>query len=109
MSRFKKNPLRRILRSKLLSPGDLVVKAALIALVFGVCELGGLREHTTIISGTTAAPGAGAGMSAVWAATYLVSYFAFVLAAPILLLAAALVLLVNRWWRLANPPSGNED
>ena len=83
---------------QLLSPADLLLKAAFIVVAFGICELAGLREHTTIISGTTASPGISPALSAVWAALYMVVYFALVVLVPILVFAAGLLFLANRWF-----------
>lgn len=88
--------LRKILRAKALSAGGFLRKAALIALAYGICQVAGLREHTTIISGTTPTPDGSVLVSALLAALYMAAYFAFVLLAPILLLAAGLWAAMNR-------------
>jgi hypothetical protein len=78
-----------------LSPRGFFATAAILALAFGACSLAGLREDTTFLSGT---PNGGS-----WPATvgrgvlYLYAYFGFVLLAPILCLAAALLGLWRRF------------
>jgi hypothetical protein len=57
--------------------------ALAIAAAFGAAHLAGLREHTALLSGTSAAsPALGVG--------YALLYFAFVVVAPILALAAGI-------------------
>jgi hypothetical protein len=69
----------------LVSPRSFVVLAIAIAVLFGVAHAVGLREHTSILSGTSlAVESAAAGV------IYTLLYFAFVLGAPILILAAAI-------------------
>ena len=63
----------------------LLVLAALIAAAYGVLELLGLAEHTSIIAGMPRTP-------ASWTLgpLYVIVYLGAVIAAPILVLAAAL-------------------
>lgn len=81
------------LRAVFLSPKDLVRHAVLIMALFGVAHLAGLREFTTIITGTLAAPSLGAGWCAVLGAGYMALYFGTVVLTPILLIAAGLLFL----------------
>jgi hypothetical protein len=72
-----------------MTPRGLVLRAALIALVYAVLHLAGGRSCAAFLSGT---PVGG------WAATllgcaYVVFHFAFVIVAPILAIAAALMTL----------------
>ena len=83
----------QMLRANFLSPKDLVRHAVLIVMLFAVAHVAGLREFTTIISGTVASPSLGVGMCAVLGVGYMALYFGTVVLAPILLLAAGLLLL----------------
>ena len=51
-----------------------------------------MREYTTFISGTAASPDGSGSNSAVFGVIYLCAYFGGVLVAPILTLAAAILL-----------------
>lgn len=81
--------------SGILSPRGLVLMAVVIGAVFTVCEIAGLREHTTIISGTLATPDGSAQSSAILAAIYMLAWFGFVLAVPILLLTAGMLAIIG--------------
>ena len=65
-------------------------------MVFAVFHLLGWREATTILSGTPL-PGDSYDDTAAKALFYLVSYFASVVAVPILVIAAALQGLLRKW------------
>lgn len=67
--------------------------AALFALAFLACHLLGLREHVSVLSGT--APPGGAD-SAPLGALYAIAWFAGVIAAPILALAAGISAALER-------------
>lgn len=73
------------------SPKDFLRHAVLIVLGFGVAHLFGLREHTCFLNGTTGSVELGYELSTLLGMTYLVLYFATMLLAPILVLAACLV------------------
>ena len=79
----------------LFSPAGFVVLAALIAGAYHVCHGLGWREYTCVLSGT---PPVGDSSDLTWlrAGIYVVFYFAYVLVVPILLIAAAVVLLMQR-------------
>lgn len=83
--------LRPLAQARLLSPRGFVARALLLAVIFAGCELAGWREHTTFISGTATSTSTGLNTSATLGLIYLLAYFGFVLAAPILLLAAAIL------------------
>ena len=91
--------LKRLARLDAFSPLAFVLTAAALVIFYAICELAGLREDTTFLSGTVA--------GGAWATTvrlgtiYLVAYFGCVLAAPIFLLAAGLLTI---WQRLARRP-----
>jgi hypothetical protein len=84
---------------ELFSPRGLVARAVLLAAIYAVCEAAGLRENTTFLSGTQATS---TWNDTVWRGlVYLFAYFGFVLAAPILFIAAALL---AAWERFSLPP-----
>jgi hypothetical protein len=69
------------------SPRPLLVLAAALAAAFGLCDVIGLREDVCILSGTMPATTWGAAGGVAYAGLY----FAVVVVAPILVLAAPLV------------------
>ena len=60
----------------------LLALSALIGAAFAVAHLAGLRQHTAVLSGTSGSAALGVG--------YALLYFAFVVVAPMLALAAAI-------------------
>lgn len=89
--------LRRVLGAKAFSPAGFLVRSLLITVAFAVCQLAGLREHTSFLSGTTASADGGMDRSVLLGTLYIVVYLAFVLLCPILLIAAPLLALWQRW------------
>lgn len=80
------------------SPRGLLIRAAIISVVYLLARLAGLREYTTIISGTSPTGDVSDWWSAGLGVLYVTLYLAFVLAVPVLLIAAALL---TAWFRLA--------
>jgi len=81
---------RELWRAELFSPKGFVQRAILICVAFAVVHLLGLREFTSVLNGTTGSVEMGRGESAMLGFIYILSYLAFVLLVPILLLAAAI-------------------
>jgi len=73
------------------SPMSFIRLALLLALMFGLAHLAGLREFTTMLNGTMANVEVGWRMSVFLGTVYILAYLGFVLVAPILVLAAALL------------------
>jgi hypothetical protein len=89
--------LLELIRAPFLSPRGFVARAMLLAVVFGACELAGWREHTTFISGTATSADTGIDVSVTVGLIYMLAYFGFVLVAPILVIAAALMWIARRF------------
>lgn len=85
---------RRLLSG--VSPRGFLLRAGLIALLFLLLHAGGLRGCTTFLSGTLPAPGIRGEILALLGICYAVAWFAFVLASPVLVLAAGLFALLDR-------------
>jgi hypothetical protein len=66
-----------------LTPRGYLVRAVLISVAFGVVHFLGWRDETRFLSGTPASP--------ILGVTYAIVYFLFVLAAPTLVIAAAIL------------------
>lgn len=75
--------MKKIFSIKTFSPLGFLSWAGFLVFFHAICHLAGWREHTAFISGTSEA-------SANLGLVYLVSYFGFVLGAPILILAAGI-------------------
>ena len=95
---YKKPPLptftdrlAALWRAKFFSPKDFVRRALIIALLFGVAHLFGLKEFTSILNGTTGSVALGWTTSVLLGLTYVFLYIAFVLLVPIFLLTAAIL------------------
>jgi hypothetical protein len=79
------------LRAEAFSPKDLVQRAVFIAVLYLAAHLAGLREFATFLSGTAPVTTLSWQWVAFLGAAYLIVYFAFILLAPMLLIAAALL------------------
>jgi hypothetical protein len=91
--------VREVVRAEWFSPKDFVRHAILISLVFAAVHAFGLREFTSVLNGTTGAPGMSWETAAALGVTYVLAYLAFVLLVPALLLAA---IISFGWRKLAN-------
>jgi len=88
-----KDRFDRLVGVDFFSPKDFVRHAVLIVVLFAIAHVFGLREYTSMISGTMASPSLGAETCTLLAMIYLVFYFGAVVLAPVLLIAAGLLLL----------------
>jgi hypothetical protein len=79
------------------SPTAFVARAIIIAALFGISELAGLREYTTFLSGTSANPNVSWQTAATLGLIHMLLYVAFILLAPVSLITAGLLLAWNRW------------
>ena len=98
MSKFFKR--RRVtlsgLTGEFLSAKYFLIRAGVLVVLFLIVQLAGLREHTSFLSGTPAAPGLSVEESATLGVTYIVFYLGAVVIAPILALAAAMLTIWQR-------------
>ncbi|MEX0775426.1 MAG: hypothetical protein WD042_06895 [Phycisphaeraceae bacterium] len=86
---------RLFLWGGLLSAPPWVARAVLLLAIFALLHLLGWRADTAIISGTLPAPGVAGELAILRGLLYVLSYFAAVLVAPILLIAAVLLTLMQ--------------
>ncbi len=91
-----------------LSSRYLGLRAVALVLLFGAAHLAGLRESTTFLTGTAAASGASLQSSAYAGGLYILLYLGFVVLAPILALAAALLYFWERRDRRVSLPSATK-
>lgn len=85
---------QRLVRLGIFSPGGLAARALFVMLVYSLCELAGLREYATFLSGTQ--HGGQWSSSVFLGVGYLFAYYGCVLGSPILLLAAGILRLRGR-------------
>jgi hypothetical protein len=79
-------------RRHVVSPIGFATAALALALVYGALHLAGLRDDASFLSGTEPPDAFGTPLGL----AYVIAYFAFVVAAPILAIAAALWALANK-------------
>ncbi len=89
--------LARVWNAGAFSPTAFVVRAIIIALLFCVSELLGLKEYTTFLSGTSANLTMSWQTAATLGLIHLLMYVAFILLVPVSLLTAVLLIAWNRW------------
>lgn len=80
-------------KARLFTSWGFLYRALLIIFVFAMLHLAGLREYTSFITGTTSG-----GYLDLLGMTYFIFYALAVFLAPILLLAAGLLALLERFW-----------
>lgn len=96
MKKFNGKKLAVFQRGEFLSPKDMLQRSAAISGLFLVVHLAGLREYTSVLNGTIGSLTMGWNMSAFLAAVYIMIYLAFVILVPVLILAAAILMVWQR-------------
>jgi hypothetical protein len=86
-------------RAEFLSPKDLLQRAVAISLLFLVVHLAGFREFTSVLNGTIGSVAVGWKLSGFLALIYILLYLAFVILVPVLILAAMILAVWQRWVR----------
>ena len=92
-------------RAEFLSARDMLQRAGAISVMFLVVHLAGLREFTSVLNGTIGSVAAGWKLSSFLALIYIFLYLAFVILVPVLVLAAALLALWQRFCQRRKNPS----
>ncbi|MFH0878878.1 MAG: hypothetical protein V2A34_04125 [Lentisphaerota bacterium] len=82
--------------SNILSPEGLISRAILLAVVFMLLNMAGLRDYTSYLCGTFNTPGVMSRWSVFLGAIYMLGYLGAVVVAPILLMAAMLYAWITR-------------
>jgi hypothetical protein len=88
--------IRSVWRADFLSPKDLVRRALVLTAIYGIVSAFGLREFTSILNGTMGSVSLGWHMSLFLGLLYIISYLAFVLLTPTMLIAAGILVLWKR-------------
>src|SRR4051794_2746770 len=80
-----------------LSPQHFLSVAVTLGVFFMLVHLVGFREHTALLSGTAASADVGMRLSAFYGIVYILLYLGCVVVAPILVLAAGLLALWQKF------------
>ena len=91
-------------RAEFLSAKDLLQRAAVISGLFLAVHLAGFQEFTGVLNGTIGSLTLGWKLSAFLAVIYIVFYLAFVILAPVLLLAAGILTIWQKCFRKEENP-----
>jgi hypothetical protein len=91
--------LAHVWKAGAFSPTAFIARAVIITVCYCVSELGGLREYTTFLSGTSANLNVSWQTAATLGLIHLLLYVAFILLVPVSLITAGLLLIWNKWSR----------
>jgi hypothetical protein len=91
MNKNRWQRVRQLWQAEAFTPKDFARRAVVIGLAYAVAHGCGLRQFTSLLSGTTGSAELSWAVSSVFGVTYVLLYLAFVLLAPTLLLAAGLL------------------
>jgi len=96
-------------RAEFLSARDLLQRAIAISVLFQILHLAGLKEFTGVLNGTIGSLALGWTLSAFLAVIYIVLYLAFVILVPVLILAAVILTIWQRYIRKKEIPLTTPD
>jgi hypothetical protein len=97
--------LRRVWKADAFSPTAFVMRAVIIAALFCISEVAGLREYTAFLSGTSANLNVSWQTAATLGLIHLLLYVAFILLVPVSLITAGLLLVWAKWKRPSEGPA----
>ena len=83
-------------KADLFTPRGMLLRAAALVVVFGICHVAGLRQYTAVLSGSSPGGTQPGALEAVLGGAYVAAYLASVIVAPILAIAAGLLWAVCR-------------
>ena len=84
--------MRRWWKAPMFSPRGFALRAAILTLCYAALHLAGLRVHAAFLSGTPV----GGTLATLAGLVYVLAYFSFVIAVPILLIAAVVLAVISR-------------
>jgi len=96
-------------RAEFFSARDLLQRAIAISALFLILRLAGLKEFTGVLNGTIGSLALGWKLSAFLAVIYIVFYLAFVILVPVLILAAVILTIWQRYIRKKEIPLTTPD
>ena len=79
-----------------ISPSGFLVRAALITAIFLLLYLAGLKEYTCVLCGTSPTGNVADSWSSMLGVGYVLCYFAFIVLAPVLVLATGILWCLQR-------------
>jgi len=91
--------LKAWLRSPFFSPAGFLVRAAGLAAAYGLLHLLGLRDYATVLSGGLPAADSSPRLASFLGIAYVLSYFGWVIAVPVLVLASGVLAVLERRFR----------
>ena len=97
MKIFTNKKLAVFQRAEFMSAKDMLQRAAAICILYLLVHLAGFREYTGILNGTIGSVALGWKLSTFLAGIYIMLYLAFVLLVPVLVLAAAILTVWQRF------------
>lgn len=99
--------MRAWIRSPFLSPAGLLVRAAGLTLLYWALHLVGLRDYATVLSGGLPSADASPHVAPILGVVYVLSYFAWVIMVPVLVLASGVLWALLRLFpeRPSTPPA----
>ncbi|MBN1669926.1 MAG: hypothetical protein JXR37_02760 [Kiritimatiellae bacterium] len=83
----------------ILSPRGLLIRAAILALVFGLCHVAGLREYTSFLCGNMATATGKSVFIAFLGFVYVLAFVSFWVFVPVMILGAGLMAAADRLLR----------
>jgi hypothetical protein len=96
MTESNKNHWYHIFFYPIFTPRGFLLRAGLITLIYFILHLAGFREYTIILSGNSPTDNPANTSASSLGCVYIVFYFAWILLAPILLLAVPFFAALNR-------------
>lgn len=109
MTKLFLNRLAFFQRAEFLSARDLLQRAVAISGLFLLVHLSGFREFTGVLNGTIGSLALGWNLSAFLAIFYIVLYLAFVILVPVLILAAMILTVWQRYVQKGENPPGSSN
>ncbi|MGA9452363.1 MAG: hypothetical protein WBW41_13585 [Verrucomicrobiia bacterium] len=85
-------------RAEFLSANDLLQRAGAMSVLFLAVHLAGFREFTGVLNGTIGSLTLGWNLSAFLAVVYILLYLAFVILVPVLIIAAIILTIWQRFF-----------
>ncbi len=95
--------LRAWLRAPFFTPAGFLLRAAALAALYAAATLGGLRDYATVLAGSLPYEGAPPRLSTALGLGYVLLYFGWILAVPVLVLGAGILAFWTR--RRPEPPA----
>jgi hypothetical protein len=105
MSKFFWRKFKIFQRAEFLSARDLVQRAVAISAAYLLAHLAGLREFTSVLNGTVGSTVVDVKLGTFLAAVCILLYLAFVILVPVLILAAAILTVWQRFLRYGEQSS----